>query len=411
MGFVKYQQAIAPAPWTIPSHASLFTGLMPSGHGIHEGRSFDYQQLSSLSKSKLGKGTLINYLVERGYSTFGLVCNPFVTQSFGYEFDETKEFDRFGEDPIRTRRYRKGREHQKILRMISAAKVELLKTEVSERLLRAAGMFPLEKGSRFVAAWVRTHTFRPPFFLFVNLMEAHGPYTWHDYYRNWGQRVVYSHLTGRPFVEDPGWASLYPRSARFAVFRGLSLVRRLVHILGDSLVIVTSDHGQLIGERQRYDHNYFLDDELLKIPLYVRFPDGVSPLKQNGGFISLAEIPKMIDGVVDRKIVRLGSDVALAESFGPHTDLAFMGKTQAERRLLDESFFRRVKIYTRRGSVTFNGKTGEFEESRGTPSISEAEAAMAELPSVSEEGVLPPAELSPAEAQVIESRLKDLGYL
>jgi arylsulfatase A-like enzyme len=41
-GFVKYQNAIAPAPWTLPSHASMFTGLYPSEHGIHEKRRSPY---------------------------------------------------------------------------------------------------------------------------------------------------------------------------------------------------------------------------------------------------------------------------------------------------------------------------------------------------------------------------------
>ena len=38
LGFVRYENAIAPAPWTLPSHASLITGLYPSQHGVHESR-------------------------------------------------------------------------------------------------------------------------------------------------------------------------------------------------------------------------------------------------------------------------------------------------------------------------------------------------------------------------------------
>ena len=39
-GFVKYQNAIAPATWTLPSHVSMFTGLYPTEHGIHEKRRY-----------------------------------------------------------------------------------------------------------------------------------------------------------------------------------------------------------------------------------------------------------------------------------------------------------------------------------------------------------------------------------
>ena len=38
LGFIKYENAIAPAPWTLPSHVSLITGMYPSQHGIHESR-------------------------------------------------------------------------------------------------------------------------------------------------------------------------------------------------------------------------------------------------------------------------------------------------------------------------------------------------------------------------------------
>jgi hypothetical protein len=174
--------------------------------------------------------------------------------------------------------------------------------------------------------------------------------------------------------------------------------------------MVTSDHGQLIGERQKYDHNYFLDDELLRFPLYVRFPDGAPPLKQSGTHVSLIEIPKLVEGVVDREEVKLGADIALAECFGPHTDITFMWKDETERKLLEQSFFRRIKVYSRKGSVVYNEKTDGFEDLRGSPSINEAKAAVAELPLGADRSNVA-VEFSREESEGLEGRLRDLGYL
>jgi arylsulfatase A-like enzyme len=56
MNFVRFDKTVALAPWTVPSHASLFTGLMPSRHGVHEAEALNYERLSELSKNELNGG-------------------------------------------------------------------------------------------------------------------------------------------------------------------------------------------------------------------------------------------------------------------------------------------------------------------------------------------------------------------
>ncbi|MCP4427706.1 MAG: sulfatase-like hydrolase/transferase, partial [Chloroflexi bacterium] len=56
---VLYEQAISPAVWTVPSHASLFTGMYPSGHGL-KGRNL---------KLRSDIPTMAGYLGEQGYAT------------------------------------------------------------------------------------------------------------------------------------------------------------------------------------------------------------------------------------------------------------------------------------------------------------------------------------------------------
>jgi len=69
----KYSGVVAPAPWTLPSHASIFTGLYPSAHG------------STWKTKRLDDGflTLPEYLSERGYITVGFCNNPAVNETNG----------------------------------------------------------------------------------------------------------------------------------------------------------------------------------------------------------------------------------------------------------------------------------------------------------------------------------------
>jgi arylsulfatase A-like enzyme len=61
MGFVKYTNAISSAPWTLPSHVSMFTGLPPSLHGIHEQKGMAIEEMfgpAASQMNKLNKGIL-----------------------------------------------------------------------------------------------------------------------------------------------------------------------------------------------------------------------------------------------------------------------------------------------------------------------------------------------------------------
>src|SRR5262249_8688751 len=69
---ILFERAFASAPWTLPSHASLFTGLMPSEHGCH----FEHRYLAASQE------TLAERLVARGYETGAFTCNVNVSHFF-----------------------------------------------------------------------------------------------------------------------------------------------------------------------------------------------------------------------------------------------------------------------------------------------------------------------------------------
>ena len=91
LGFLSYEKAIAPASWTVPSHASIFTGFYPINHGVHVTR--DKKLRSFRIKPHLYMFMLQNILKNMGYKNYLFTANPLVTPFFGYKnFDYVSEF-------------------------------------------------------------------------------------------------------------------------------------------------------------------------------------------------------------------------------------------------------------------------------------------------------------------------------
>lgn len=80
LGFISYDNAIAPATWTTPSIASLFTGLYPSYHWAHEKK--DKKVVTDVKLNS--KTILTEELSESGYETYLFTANPLIDPYFGY---------------------------------------------------------------------------------------------------------------------------------------------------------------------------------------------------------------------------------------------------------------------------------------------------------------------------------------
>ena len=128
--------------------------------------------------------------------------------------------------------------------------------------------------------------------------------------------------------------------------------------LDNSLIIVTSDHGELLGDGG-LGHGYFLKDGLLRVPLWIRWPSGVKPPKQAGHYVSLTQIPSIINNVINGDEVRVGSDLALSESFGAPP---YMDYSKATHEQLRKIFSHRVRVYTRGCIFTYNVSMEIIEE-------------------------------------------------
>jgi arylsulfatase len=254
---VRYARAWSTSPWTLPAHASLFTGLSPSSHGAHS----DPQAAHTLAElirhplarqSTAGKldepfATLAELLAARGYQTGAFVAGPWLKRPFGL----LQGFEHVDDDVVDV----KGR--------------------------------PADVVTDHALDWLAGLGPREPFFLFVNYFDAHWPYTpppgfdafpgaRDDFEPGPIARALLDGSRALSERERAVWIARYDGEIRFAdaqLGRLLDAVR--ARPAGDdALIIVTADHGEAFGEGGRYFHTYWVSEELLRVPLIVHYPDG-----------------------------------------------------------------------------------------------------------------------------------------
>ena len=287
-----FRSAYATASWTLPSHVSMFTGLPPRAAGA-----FDVGKGSPLAARELMRShrdrLLPEVLRRAGYSTAAVSTNLWVSEASGFDqgFESFEAVDSG----------RQGRMHRQDLRSRLRWDMESVRARVDDGAERALEIL------RHLAAAPR----REPFFWFVNLIECHSPYlpprpyndldpldrlrAAEDARRFLTMGAIWRACAGALEVPEEALARmshLYRRSVRLLDdWLGLLLGELdRERLLDDTLVIVTSDHGENFGEGGYMAHAFSLDDRLIHVPLLAAGPRApVDP-----GVTSLAHLPLMI---------------------------------------------------------------------------------------------------------------------
>ena len=311
---------------------------------------------------------LLKFLRDSEYFTYCLTANPLISPNYGFDFDFYRSYDARG-DSTRTSHYL-ANDQSRLANAIAILKKRrlrlLLKLVYDDQLRRNAnrilGRPPLEKGSKHIIRDLRRIKLKEPFFLFINLMEAHPPYSWTE---RPSRFIQFDSILQRECGHEKFWSTSYKVHADLAIRRCLEIIEQIKKYDHNSITIVTSDHGQLLGESGRYDHGFFLDKVLVKVPLYVRLPNEAKLELAPEAIVSLTEIPRLIGDVIANKAAFLGSGLAVAESFGPIWDFTEMNRVGAVPPASLSFDSRRMRIVSRTGEGIYNLDTKSFEEKQG----------------------------------------------
>jgi len=298
-----FQKAVSVAPWTIPAHASLFTGMNPWEHGCHAQASLtlreDIPRLAAL-------------LSNSGYATMSLSANPFISSAFGLvagferavwggwwesyarlprEIPPDGLNVRPGGSGALLRRLRRSPLGAAMLqRMDDVYRYPLLLDSANRVLqhLRAPGHVGDVMVSPWIeptfARWIRETPVNKPIFAFVNLVDAHEPYyadpsvirstrDWVSYARSRQDHVAYA--AGSWSLDSDRARQLHQlyRASIRRIDRRLQTLASLLEAEGrwdSTTVVLTSDHGQAFGEHGVLFHMFRPDEPELRIPLIYR---------------------------------------------------------------------------------------------------------------------------------------------
>ena len=368
-GFVKYDNAFTTSPWTLPSHVSMFTGLFPSQHGVHEYFGInnmieDYARQARQAMDRFDN--LISLLRDEGYRTIEVTANSFASPVYGFNFHETYIIPLPPIFVLDTETYKflflKSRFRSSKLgiafEMIKAGKIwELVKAGASYfqyyYVLKSA-----HKGCNLILDTLKKLDLSGQFFLFINEMEAHEPYSLDMMNGKYDYNFLRSiFLNSAEYSMIEHYKKYYHVHAKRSVNCVLNIVSELYRRLdvNNSLIIVTADHGNYTGENGRVYHGYYLSDELLKVPLYIKYPkDASQELKIKRDYVSVTLIYYLVKSFVYNDTFQT-NDLIVSESYGPQHSLpwikSYFNLTDSE---LKKYYSHKIRLTTQDGYLIYD---------------------------------------------------------
>jgi len=273
---VVFENCIASSSWTTPSHASLFTGLYPREHGSHGVLDFDNKDPFGFPHSRRLDDrfkTLAEIFLHNGYATAGICSNSMVFSpnlNFSQGFETIHASRSIGElyetypfSPI----------VHLFCNLTNICNRYVLFYRTADAITRESlkTIQTLENQS---------------FFLFMNYLDAHGPYFPPRPFNGMFLDKPFPHLyrlglilktmTGRLKKEerDTYQISQYDGEITFIDSQLAAFFRQLkaMNLYDPALIVVTSDHGELFGEHDIYWHRSPMYQGAVRVPLLIKYP-------------------------------------------------------------------------------------------------------------------------------------------
>jgi arylsulfatase A-like enzyme len=246
-----FEKAFSPSPWTKTAVGSIMTSLYPNEHNA-------FRWADNLSNANL---TLTEIFRNKNYKTFSTQANHIITSRYGFHqgFQVYKE----------------------------------MKNDLAENL-----------ADEFVT-WIDGKKGRP-FFVYLHFMDTHYPYRVPEDYQRTFASEGQSHLNlnkliaqdirvlaemGMPQEDKDYMVDLYDDSIKyFDIHLGRILeALKANHMLDETIIILLSDHGEEFWRHGSFGHGHTLYNELLHVPLLIRYPS-ILPVKKDSFPVSLIDL-------------------------------------------------------------------------------------------------------------------------
>ena len=212
---VLFEQAVSPAPLTLPAHSSIFTGKYPPAHGVRDNGGFFLDERET---------TLAERLQSRGFTTGGFVGAYVLDHKWVIAQGFQTYFDDFDLSKYQS---------------LSLGSVDRPGNEVADKAL----------------AWLEGIGSKR-FFGWVHFYDAHSPYDPPEPFK--------SRYAGHPYIGEIAFVD--------------SQVGRLLayldahHLADHTVVVVMGDHGESLGEHGEGTHGFFVYQATTHVPLLIRAP-------------------------------------------------------------------------------------------------------------------------------------------
>ena len=251
---ILFENVIAPAPMTFPSHSSVFTGTNPVYHGVHNNVDEHFDDYNV---------TLAETLKDAGYKTCAVVSS-FVLDSkngIGQGFDDYLNHNE---------------------QTTGLAGPEL-----------AAGR-RAQEATKQASDWLDKNS-KDRFFLFVHYFDPHFPYAPPEPFAGEYADNLYA---GEIAYMDKSIGTFFDKLKSLGLY-------------DDTVIVVFGDHGEMLGEHGETEHSFYVYESAVKVPMIIKPAGNVNPVrvKEQVGLIDIAPTVYSILGIKPRDVFH-GEDIS-----------------------------------------------------------------------------------------------------
>lgn len=225
---ILFEKVISPLPFTLPAHCSMLTGMIPPSHKVHDNTFFHLDE---------EKTTLAEILKDNGFATAGFISSFVINSSFGMDQGFDKYDDKFSDDRN------------------TMGLVERRADETTDRALK----------------WLEKNKDNNNF-MFLHYFDPHFTY---DAPEPFGSSFPNAPMPQNiPTRLEAKHLGFYAGEIAYVDHNIGKVVEKLkqLGIYESTLICVTSDHGESLGEHDESTHGYYIYDSTVRVPLIMKVP-------------------------------------------------------------------------------------------------------------------------------------------